>query len=159
MPGGHRPFRILSFVDVLEGRFDAAVVRDRIVLIGPTIQGVDEHPTPTTSDTRMWGVEILASAVETILHQRYLAPLPRGATIAAIAALAMAAAALAAFWRPVFAGLAVLAVLAVYVMAATALFELGHPLDLVYPGRRQTGKTPPRGGRRRQAARWPGTCV
>ena len=66
-PGGRGPFRILSFVDVLEGRFDPAVVRDRIVLIGPTIQGVDEHPTPTTSDTRMWGVEILANAVETIL--------------------------------------------------------------------------------------------
>jgi adenylate cyclase len=132
-PGGHGPFRILSFVDVLEGRFDPALVRDRIVLIGPTIQGVDEHPTPTTSDTRMWGVEILANAVETILHRHYLAPLPRSATIAAIAALALAAAGLAAFWRPVFAGLAVLVILAVYVMGATALFELGHPLDLVYP--------------------------
>ncbi len=73
-PGGGGPFRILSFVDVLEGRFDPALVRDRIVLLGPTIRGVDEHATPTTGDTRMWGVEILGNAVETVLYQRFLVP-------------------------------------------------------------------------------------
>ena len=63
---------------MLDGRFDRALVRDRIVLIGPTIRGVDEHPTPTSTETRMWGVEILANAVETVVHQRYLVPAPAG---------------------------------------------------------------------------------
>ena len=84
----------------------------------------------------MWGVEILANAVETILHQHYLAPLPRSATIGAIAMLALVS-------RrqprrvpgvPLIAGLAALGILAVYVMLATALFEAGPTRsDLVYP--------------------------
>ena len=72
-PGSHHPLRRR-----VEGRFDRALVRDRIVLIGPTIRGVDEHPTPTSTQTRMWGVEILANAVETVVHQRYLVPRPGG---------------------------------------------------------------------------------
>jgi adenylate cyclase len=132
-PRGRDPFRIISFVDVLEGRFDPALVRDRIVLIGPTIRGVDEHATPTTRDTRMWGVEILANAVETILHQRYLVPVPRGVAVALIVLLALVGTALAAAWRPLLAGAGVLVVLALYVMLAAALFEAGHLLDLVFP--------------------------
>jgi adenylate cyclase len=131
-PRGGGPFHIISFVDVVEGRFDPTLVRDRIVLIGPTIRGVDEHATPTTRDTRMWGVEILGSAVESILHQRYLAPAPRGASVAAIVALALLGAGLAALWRPLLAGLGVLAVLALYVMLAAALFETGRLIDLVF---------------------------
>ncbi|MCI0546760.1 MAG: adenylate/guanylate cyclase domain-containing protein [Candidatus Rokubacteria bacterium] len=132
-PGAGGPFPIVSFVDVLEGRFDPGVVRDRIVLLGPTIRGVDEHATPTTSDTRMWGVEILANAVETILTQRFLAPAPPAVTVALIALMALGAALAVAAWRPVTAGLAVLALLALYLMAAAALLESGTVLDLVYP--------------------------
>ena len=133
LPRGRGPFRIISFVDVLERRFDPTLVRDRIVLIGPTIRGVDEHATPTTRDTRMWGVEILGSAVESILHQRYLAPVPRGVAVAAIAVLALLGAGLAALWRPLLAGIGVLGVLALYVMVAAALFETGRLIDLVFP--------------------------
>src|SRR5205814_384340 len=50
-------FPVLSFVDVLNGRIEPARVRDRIVILGQTIRGVDEHSTPTTAHTRMWGVE------------------------------------------------------------------------------------------------------
>jgi adenylate cyclase len=130
---GRGSFPIISFVDVLEGRFDAALVRDRIVLIGPTIRGVDEHATPTTRDTRMWGVEILGSAVESLLHQRFLAPVPRAAAVGAVALLALLGAGLAALWRPWLAAIAVLAALALYVMLAAALFETGRLIDLVFP--------------------------
>ena len=132
-PGAGRPFPIVPFVDVVEGRFDPSLVRDRIVLLGPTIRGVDEHATPTTSDTRMWGVEILGSAVETILAQRFLTPVAPAVTVGLIALMALLAALAVAAWRPVAAGLAALAMLAVYLTAAAALFETGAVLDLVYP--------------------------
>jgi len=90
-------FRIISFVDVLEGRFDPALIRDRIVQLGPTIRGVDEHATPTTGDTRMWGVEILGNAVETVLYQRFLVPVGPALTVALIGLMAMAAALLVSF--------------------------------------------------------------
>ena len=135
-PAGPRrrgPFPIISFVDVLEGRVDPARVRDRVVLVGPAIRGVDEHATPTTRDTRMWGVEILANAVDTILRQRHLVPLPRPVAVASIALLALVGTALAAAWRPILAGLAVLLLLAIYLTLAAMLFDAGWVVDLVLP--------------------------
>jgi adenylate cyclase len=130
---GGGPFRILSFVDVLEGRFDAREVRDRVVLLGPTIRGVDEHPTPTAGRTRMGGVEVLGNAVETILFQRWLVPVPWPATVGLVVALALLAALAVAAWRPLAAGAVGLALLATYVMAAAACFEAGIVLDPLYP--------------------------
>ncbi|MGH7384910.1 MAG: CHASE2 domain-containing protein, partial [Candidatus Rokuibacteriota bacterium] len=120
-PGGRGPFRIISFVDVLEGRFDPAQVRDRIVLLGPTIRGVDEHATPTTGDTRMWGIEILGNAVETVLHQRYLVPASRPVTVLLIGLMSLLAALVVAAWRPLPAGLAVAGGLALYGTGAALL--------------------------------------
>ena len=112
-PGGRGPFPVISFVDVLEGRFDRALVQDRIVLLGPTIRGVDEHATPTTGDSRMGGIEIVGNAVETVLHQRFLRPVPPPVTVLLIALMALLAALVVAVWRPLPAGLTVAAGLGV----------------------------------------------
>ena len=132
-PDGKGPFQIIPFVDVLEGRFDRSVVRDRIVLIGPTIRGVDEHPTPTSTYTSMWGVEILANAVETVVHQRYLVASARWMTVLGII-LMISIAALVTHWAsPWLAGLAVGALLTAYVTTAVMAFDAGLVLNLVYP--------------------------
>jgi adenylate cyclase len=132
-PGGGGPFRIIPLVDVLEGVFDPGWVRDKIVLVGSTTPGIDEHPTSTTGDRRMWGVEILGSAIETILHQRFLVPAPRAVIVALILALALLAALLAAGRRPLGMGLLVVTVLGLYLIAASMLLEAGVILDLVLP--------------------------
>jgi adenylate cyclase len=132
-PGGGGPFPIVSLVDVLDGAFDPAGMQDKIVLVGFTTAGVDEHPTPTTGDRRMWGVEILGSAIETILHQRFLVAAPRPAVVALILALALLAGLLAARGRPAWMGLVVLALLVLYVMVASVMLEAGIVLDLVLP--------------------------
>jgi adenylate cyclase len=132
-PGGRGPFPVISFVDVLEGRFDRALVQDRIVLLGPTIRGVDEHATPTTGDSRMGGIEIVGNAVETVLHQRFLRPGPPPVTVLLIALMALLAALVVAVWRPLPAGLTVAAGLGLYVTAAALLFERGTVLDLLFP--------------------------
>ena len=132
-PGGPGSFRIISFVDVLESRFDPALVRDRIVLLGPTIRGVDEHATPTSGDTRMWGVEILGNAVETVLHQRFLVPVSGPVTVVLVGLMSLLAALVVAAWRPLPAGLTVTAGLALYGTIAAVLFDRGVVLDLIYP--------------------------
>ncbi|HWC04261.1 MAG TPA: adenylate/guanylate cyclase domain-containing protein [Methylomirabilota bacterium] len=132
-PGGNGPFRIIPLVDVLEGAFDPQWVQDKIVLVGFTTPGVDEHPTPTTGDRRMWGVEILGSAIETLLHQRFLVSAPRPAVVALIFALALLAGLLAAGRRPLGMGLLVLGMLGLYLIAASLLLEAGVILDLVLP--------------------------
>jgi CHASE2 domain-containing sensor protein len=108
-------------------------VRDRVALIGPTIRGVDEHPTPTSTQTRMWGVEILANAVETVVHQRYLVPAPRWATDVAIVGLALLAAAMTALRSLWLGALAALALLAAYLTVAAVSFDGGVVLNLIYP--------------------------
>ncbi len=130
---GTGPFPIVSFVDVLDGTFDRSLVRDRIVLLGLTIRGLEEHPTPTTSDLRMSGVEVLANAVETIVHQRYLVPVDRAVTSALVVVLALLAAGLAIGVAPWLATAAALVGLAAYLTVAALLFERGWVLDLVYP--------------------------
>ncbi|MGH7373948.1 MAG: CHASE2 domain-containing protein [Candidatus Rokuibacteriota bacterium] len=132
-PGGRGSFRIVSFADVLDGRFDPALVRDRIVLLGPTIRGVDEHATPTSGDTRMWGVEILGNAIETVLHQRFLVPASRPVTVILIALMSLLAALVVTAWRPLPAGLTVAAGLGLYGTIAAVLFDSGVVLELIYP--------------------------
>jgi adenylate cyclase len=127
------PFTVIPFARLLDGTFDPAAVRDRIALLGVTVRGVDEHATPTTSDTRMAGVEILGHAVETILAQLFLTPAPRLLTLGLVAISAALAAALAALARPFVAIAGVAAALIVYVAGAVAAFEAGIVLSLVHP--------------------------
>ena len=58
----------LSFSRVLKGKFDPAVVRGAIVVVGvtaPTVQ--DVHPTSTSGGSEMSGAEIQANAIHTVL--------------------------------------------------------------------------------------------
>lgn len=126
-------FRIIPFVDVVSGAFERNLVKDKIVLIGTVIRGVDEHSTPTTAETRMAGVEVLGNAVETILLQRYLVPVPRALTVGMIFLLAGLAAFLVATTRPAVASGGALGLLALYLTAAHVAFSGGTVLNLVYP--------------------------
>lgn len=126
-------FTIISFADVVKGTFDPALVKDKIVLIGLTVRGLDEFSAPTTAETRMWGVEVLGNAVETILGQRYLIPVSRPVTIGTIFFVALLAALLVATTRPVVAAVGVLGLLGLYFLAAGALFDGGTVLNLVFP--------------------------
>jgi adenylate cyclase len=133
VPGGGGAFRIIPLADVLDGAFEREWVRDKIVLVGFTTPGIDDHPTPTTGDRRMWGVEILGNAIETILHQRFLVPAPRPVVVALILGLALLAGLLAAGRRPLAMGPLVLVVLGLYLIVASTLLESGVILDLVLP--------------------------
>jgi adenylate cyclase len=132
-PEGGGPVAMLSFADVLAGRFDAALVRDRIALVGLAIRGIDEHSTPTTAETRMWGVEILASAVETILTDHHVVVAPAGVGLALIVAAALAAALVAAAWRLSRAIAAAAVLVVAYLGGAMLAFDGGTILDPVYP--------------------------
>ncbi len=127
------PFTIIPFVDILNGAFDRTLIRDKIVLIGLTIRGLDEFSTPSTAETRMWGVEVLGNEIETILSQRFLLPAPPAAIIGLIFTLALLAALLVATTRPIVASVGTLGLLGIYIVAAGILFENGTILNLVYP--------------------------
>lgn len=61
----------VSFVDVLEGRVDPALLRDKAVFLGATALGVyDMRVTPFHPNTP--GVEVHAAVADNILSQRYI---------------------------------------------------------------------------------------
>ena len=124
---------IVPFLDVVDGTLDPARVRDRIAVVGLTIPGLDQFATPTTAEGRMWGVEILAHAIETILQDRYLTPVSPAVTLAMMAGLAVLMALLVAVTRPVLAGLGVLVLLLAYLVLGIVAFDHGTVLNLVYP--------------------------
>ena len=86
--------------DVLAQNPDA--FRDKIVLLGatsPTMQ--DVYPTPFSSGQRTPGVEIVANAVATILHNDYLRTLPPWGNLLLVLAAAFFAWAILKFNSPI----------------------------------------------------------
>ncbi|HKR78281.1 MAG TPA: adenylate/guanylate cyclase domain-containing protein [Nitrospira sp.] len=133
LPGASKGFPIIPFVDVISGSFDESLVRDKIVLLGLTIRGIDEFATPTTSTTGMWGVEVQASAVDTLLAERYLLPASRTTTVLLIYAAALTGALFSAAARPLYGMGGVAASLLLYLVGASMSFDRGVLLNMVYP--------------------------
>lgn len=133
LPGEKGTFQIIPFVDVINGSFDARAVQDKIVLIGLTVRGIDEFATPTTTETGMWGVELQANAIETLLNDQYLTPLPRRWTVTLVYLGAIAGALLAATMGPLRGFIDVAGLLLVYVLASSLAFDRGILLNMIYP--------------------------
>ncbi len=122
-PPGH--FRTISFVDVLRGETPPEFLRDKLVLVGATGDGLgDRYATPLSHHTEiMSGVELQANLLDTLLTGRTVRPAQPW--LLAAFSLAPLWLALAGFllFRPrlnlvMWAGLSVAAV------AASALFHL-----------------------------------
>lgn len=119
-----------SYVDVLDGRFDDAALRGRIVLVGFTGSGLlDQYPTPLAP--RLYGVEIQAQIIENLVQGLFLDGGRFSDALVLALLLSLAAAAAAVMLRPVV-GLALVALLlAGYNVAALqALVQSGA----VWPG-------------------------
>jgi adenylate cyclase len=71
--GGPNTFKRLSYADVIQGTFKASDVKDKLVLVGMTASGwgTDYWVTPVSTE-KMFGVEIHANALDTILKGRFL---------------------------------------------------------------------------------------
>ena len=88
--GEPQTIRHVSFSDVLQGRVDEAVFRDKIVLVGvtaPTEQ--DYESTSIGADKPMSGVEVHANSLWTVLQRTPLEPTGKGLQLALIVLLGM----------------------------------------------------------------------
>ena len=128
-------FAAVSIADILEGRADSALLRDRVVLVGNTATGIgDTRVTPYGAT--LPGVEVRASIIESLLQGDAL---QRPEWMMLLDAAAMAAAALLLIILLPRLGVAVGGVLAAgvlggYLVMATYLFRTeGLWLNLVYP--------------------------
>jgi adenylate cyclase len=133
--GREGSFDTVSIADVLEGRADAALVRDRVVLIGNTAKGIgDLRVTPY--GTLFPGVEVRANIIENLIDGEFLQR-PDWMSlvdIAVLLAIGLTLAWLLPSLGVAAGGLLALGVAAGYVLLADYLFVTeGLWLNVVYP--------------------------
>ncbi|MBD3270691.1 CHASE2 domain-containing protein [Candidatus Peregrinibacteria bacterium] len=134
----NRNIRIIPFVDVYnenypEG-FSPEYFKDKIVLIGVYDKGLgDAYFTPIDPNNAMFGVQIHAQAIQTILDGAFLRNMTTQEQ--AIAAILMALIATASIFtlKARYAFGIIIAAGAAYFIAAPYIFRQGLILNLVYP--------------------------
>lgn len=127
-------YKQISFANVYNGNFNVEDIENKIVLIGngsPVLQ--DHYAVPIDDTTNMYGVEIHANTIQTILDGAYLRNLTTTEKIAVLAAASLLATALF-MYLGIWWAIGAFFVLSVgYWFSAQAAFRQGIILDLVYP--------------------------
>ena len=126
-----RPY--ISYGDVIEGDFDPSAVNNKIVLIGMTATGeLDTWAVPTSAN-KVSGVLIHATAMDTILTQRFLVETGIGSTIILMLLLvgitAFTLPRLKLRWGAAITGGLFLG----YLIASFLAFDRGYIIDMLYP--------------------------
>jgi CHASE2 domain-containing sensor protein len=132
--GGPGAIRTVSFSDLLRGRVDPRILRDRIVVVGasaPALQ--DVHATPAASHQLMSGAEIQANAIWTAMHGLPLRSVPRWLDLLTIALLGLAPALAGLRARPLAIALVAPLVGVGWVAAAQLAFSAGWVVGVVWP--------------------------
>ncbi len=128
------PTRVISAVNLLDGKVAAKAVAGKIVVIGVTDPTLgDQRLVPTDKSTGLPGVLIHANSINTMLTGDYLVHASQTETLLWTAALA-ALMALLVLLLPVWAStLAGLVLLVGYLWLSLVEFDNGTVMDLVYP--------------------------
>ncbi|GAB4481606.1 MAG: hypothetical protein Kow00124_29530 [Anaerolineae bacterium] len=127
-------FPLISYADVLAGQFDRRLVEGKIVLVGVMAAAEpDSYLTPVSRAGRpMFGVEILANALETVWARRFIQPPPIWVEALGLLALGLITGLLLR-GRPWLGLAAAAALLTLYFLIAALLFEAGVQVSLLYP--------------------------
>lgn len=126
-------YHTTAFQDVLNGSTPPEWLKDKIVLVGLTATAEpDRYLTPTSQGRPMYGLEILANAIETIWAGRFITPASSGLKLAILLGLGLLSGLAGARpWRGL-AGIVGLG-LGYFLLAAWVFDTTGRLLDLLYP--------------------------
>lgn len=132
MPGDYKQ---ASFADIFAEDFDPDFYAGAIVMIGPFAAGMmDAYNSPVSGTAQMYGVEIHANALQTLLEGNFKQTLPVGVGYAVIIAVIVLALLSSELIKDIRARLAVTILLgALYVFAALWAFKSGYILSILYP--------------------------
>lgn len=126
-------YRIYSFADVLAARVDMEEFKGKIVLIGATAPDLhDTYFVPTSKGSAMPGVQIHASAIQTMVTQDYLRYGGTWMTVLLILIACALVCAISHHLGIIKAAAACLAMMAGYIFVAIAFFDKGIVMNLIY---------------------------
>jgi len=126
-------FTTISYKDVILGNFDPEQVKHKIVLVGVMAEGITDHWVTPISREKMYGVEVHANAMDTILTARFVTEASTTSTFLVVLLL-VGIAGVSLPWLNLRWGglLTILLVVAYVVMAVFLFYRQGSILNLVY---------------------------
>jgi adenylate cyclase len=131
---GRSNVRSVPFHRVVRGDFARGTFRDQIVLVGATAPSLqDVHPTSVSGDEFMYGVEIHANAISTLLRDFPLREVPEWVTVALILLFGAVGPLIAMRFGPLRAAFIGLALAGVYVAFVQLVFDNGLIVGFIYP--------------------------
>ena len=126
-------FTRISYADVIEGNFDQDVVKHNIILVGMTATGEPDSWITPVSPEKMYGIEIYANAIDTILRQRFLVetgwPTTLLIALLFVGATGVALPLIRLRWGALLTG----GLFVGYLVAVSFAFHSGFILNILYP--------------------------
>lgn len=133
---GKRPFKYYSFSDIVEGKIDKSLLKDKIVLVGFTNSAkalYDLRALPF--DPNAAGVEIHATAVQNLIDKKFLKPAPLLVNLGVVLLFGLLVVIIMAYkqfdFRAENVGAGI--VISIYAVSAIMLFSIGYWVDMFYP--------------------------
>jgi adenylate cyclase len=131
---GEDTIRVVPFSRAARGSFRPGTFRDKIVVVGaaaPSLQ--DVHPTSVSADSYMYGVEVQANAISTLLRGFPLKEAPGWVTVALILLFGAVGPMIAIRFGWARAAALGLALAGLYCVFVQVMFNSGVIVDFVYP--------------------------
>jgi adenylate cyclase len=131
---GRRNVRTIPFHRVVRGNFPRGTFADKIVVVGATAPSLqDVHPTSVSGDEFMYGVEIHANSISTLLRDFPLREAPGWVTVALILLFGAVGPLIAVRFGPLRAALIGLALAGLYFAFVQLVFNSGAIVGFLYP--------------------------
>jgi adenylate cyclase len=131
---GRTNVRTIPFHRVVRGDFARGTFTDRIVLVGATAPSLqDVHPTSVSGEEFMFGVEVHANAISTLLRDFPLREAPGWVTVALILLFGAVGPLIAMRFGPLRAAFIGLALAGLYVAFVQLVFNSGLIVGFLYP--------------------------
>ena len=131
---GKANIETIPFYRVVRGDFPKGTFEDKIVIVGATAPSLqDVHPTSVSGEDYMYGVEVLANAVSTLLRDFPLREAPAWTTVALILLFGAVGPLVAIRFGPLRAALIGLGLAILYAVFVQLTFNAGVIVGFLYP--------------------------
>jgi adenylate cyclase len=126
-------YTTISYADIIQGTFDPELVKFKMVLVGMTATGEPDSYVTPISPQKMYGVEIHANAMDTILNQFYLVEASKRMTLLTVFLMVGILGFALPFLNLRWGALLSILLFVGYALAVFFSFDYGHILNILYP--------------------------
>jgi adenylate cyclase len=126
-------YTTISYADIIQGTFDPELVKFKMVLVGMTATGEPDSYVTPISPQKMYGVEIHANAMDTILNQLYLVEASKRMTLLIMFLMVGILGFALPFLNLRWGALLSILLFVGYALAVFFSFDYGHILNILYP--------------------------